>query len=406
MLFSRLINSGAIRGKNSLGITVNILSDNELDFDFVLLSRNKNSINIEKSGSFDNFDDLEKENFKNIPLYLTIIGKGIIYRRFNEPVSVEDSDNVLLNKIIPGAKPDDFHLQKDNTYSGYYVNLIRKSPLEHILKLFLSGGYQVFDISIGPFALNSIANFIGNNEISCKGLTILVEDNVIHSIESSSDQIDRKYRIEDVDISSDIILSFAHALTFYNSNFYSETRLPELLHLRQEFLYKQLFTLGKWTLLTGVFMILLLNFIFYGKYNQKINTLSTEYNSSIDGINKLKKMSEQIREQENFILENNLDKPSKSSYYIDRLATLRPSKISLKQIIICPLQSDIKPKKKIEHEENKIIIEGTVSQGNDLSNWVRSIEKETWVKTVDITSFKQNDKKRNADFTLELFYTE
>lgn len=407
MLVERFSNIEFIKGKESVGITINLSSESEYSIDYVWLVKKKNIISIQDLGN--NISDINSLNNTisgKTPIHLNIIGKGLIHRKLEKPAIEDKSEKEIIHNIFPNADPEEFLLQKTTTKQGFYLSLIRKKIVEEILNHFTSIGFFITHITIGPFAINNITglfeNIPINSPIYVKNQKLEIDDQLISSINLTQNKSDVFYTIGDENINHDNLISFASAFSFYIPSKNSFIELEQLNISKEEFTFKKVFTLLGWGILIFVFTVLLINYLFFEHYNKKYNTLSLEYSNRIEVINSLQKLSTELAEKERFVSDNNLQVTSRFSYYSDRLAILIPKGIVLQELILNPLISNIKKNKEISVAQNIILVNGQVAKTKLLNNWIKEIEKENWVKDVKIVKFSQKDQNSSAEFELEI----
>ncbi len=403
MLIKKLSNINFIKGKCSVGATVTLVSEQEFNVDYVVLSQTKSIINVENSHNNINGLDSFFESIENkYPIFLNIIGKGLIHRFFEDNEIKDLSEKDLLNKIFPNANVEDFVLQKKMVYKGVYISLIRKEALNNILDVFVAKKMYVLDVVLGPFAIENILDISNYERYQCKNLSFNIKNTKLHNFEILQAESKESYNVGDLLIDDENLLSFAIALSFYRNSSFSNLPLKQLTFLNSEFLYKKLANYLGWFLLIATFSVLLINYVFYEHYNKKHSAISMDYSSSIDDFNRLKEMSEKLRLQESFVLDNNLQQISRFSYYADRLALLIPKGVSLTNMNINPLNSELKKNKEVGINKNSVIVSGLVSKNSLLNNWIKEIEKEDWVNDVEIIKFSQRGKGLKAEFNLEI----
>lgn len=407
MFVERLSNIELIKGKESLGITINLSSESEYGIDYVWLIKKKNIISIHNQGnSIPDINSLTSIIPGKIPVYLNIIGKGLIHRILEKSAIEDKNEKEIIYNIFPNADPDEFLLQKTNSKKGFYLSLIRKKIIEEVLSQFTSKGFYVVQITIGPFAINNVIGLLENipldSPIYIKNQELEIDDQLISSINITRNKGDAFYTVGDENISHENLISFASAFSFYVPAKNISIELNQITISKEDFIFKKTFTLLGWGILIFTFAILLINYLFFEFYNKKYNSLSLEYSNRTEDINSLQKLSKELAEKERFVTDNNLQETSRFSYYSDRIAILIPKGIVLQELVLNPLMSNIKKNKEISISKNIILIKGQVNKNNFLNDWIKDIEKEDWVEDVEIVKFIQKDQNSYAEFDLEI----
>lgn len=407
MLIDKLSNSGFIKGVDSVGITLNFYSDSEYDIDFVSLRKNKKIVNIlDSKTNSKSIHDLTKVLSSKNPVSMSIMGKGIIHRKFESSIIENATDKEIINNIFPNTDQDEFLVQKSPVNDEVYISLIRKKIVEDIVNHFTSQGIFILSITIGPFALNGIISLIDdrspNNLLLVKNQELTIKNDLIYQLNISQNTQDIVYKIGDDKISHENLVSFATALSFYLQNNPVSIDLQSIQTSKEEFIYKRIFYLLGWGILIFAFLVLLINYLLFDYYNNKYNDLSLEYSKRTEETSKLKLLSKQLADNERFVTENNLLETSRFSYYTDRLALIIPDNIVLNELYLNPLTSDLQKNKEIDVVNNLIIIKGVVNKNSLLNEWIKKIELEKWVEKVEILKFTQKDKSSGANFELEI----
>jgi len=129
-----------IKSSKILGLHCYLQSNGDLLFYYVLVTRDKGQLNIEKYASFQgNIEQLALEVPTNIPVYLSIDGKGILTKK----VSVDPTKS-LIHQAIPNAFEDEFVVQQfkgvDNVI---FISIARKSFLDEFLAGFAQQKFQL-----------------------------------------------------------------------------------------------------------------------------------------------------------------------------------------------------------------------------------------------------------------------
>ena len=227
MLIDRLSNNDFIKGVDSVGITLSFYSDNEYEIDFVSLRKNKKIVNIlDSKTNSKSVHDLTKVLSSKIPVSISILGKGIIHRKFESSIIENATNKEIINNIFPNTDQDEFLVQKSPVNDKVYISLIRKKIVEDIVNHFTSQGIFILSITIGPFALNGIISLIHdrspNNLLLVKNQELTIKNNLIYQLNISQNTQDIVYKIGDENVIIGVP-RIVHNAIFYIHGFDSHT---------------------------------------------------------------------------------------------------------------------------------------------------------------------------------------
>ena len=96
-----------IQGSRACGISIWITEDDLLIINSIFVERKGNEISFSNPSSFTSLDDLKSNIPKNIPIYLSVDGKGIIHKTFEKDLQMP-----LIEYIFPNTTSRDFILQE------------------------------------------------------------------------------------------------------------------------------------------------------------------------------------------------------------------------------------------------------------------------------------------------------
>src|SRR5690606_33707471 len=99
-----------IRGQSAIGVELIYNAKDSYTLIAIELTSSKNGIEISKRFTDITFEELVKENAKNLPLYISIGGKGIIHKKVKTNEHTKDQE--LLNQVLPNASLKDFYIQQ------------------------------------------------------------------------------------------------------------------------------------------------------------------------------------------------------------------------------------------------------------------------------------------------------
>ena len=403
---SKTANFSWVKGSISTGITICLgNSDEESYVDFLQFEKKKQQINIiKKSEKSIPINSLKNEISTKHPIFLNIIGKGILHKKIKNSNISQLNDDELIKSVLPNIQASEFYIQKIYNSIDLYVVIIRKALMESIIENISNQGFEILEVFIGITSLVNILDLSSHENYVICDLSIHLKDKQIDTIEAINENKITEYIIGDEVINGKNILSFSSALTFYSVKLLANSLSPSSILRQQNFIYKKFYTYLKWFLLIGTFIILLINYLLYSYFSTQNNKLTSEFNSTLTELEVIKQLTDNVTQKEKFLKDNNITNPTHFSLFADRIALIRPNGIVFTRLKFNPLRGDIRNQNRIEFELNKMIIEGSSDKISTLNNWLKDIEKEKWVKKVELIDFNQEDISISANFTIDIYF--
>ncbi len=397
-MFQNLLNSNIVRGSKVLGVDLYINSDGSFDIRCMVLNRQKNKISIKnKFTGLKQINDIQDKSVKGLPVCLSIDGKGVLFKRVEK-----NNKQKLINQILPNAKESDFFLQElDSSDNFMFVAAIRKEILDLLIESFNKIDVFITNLYLGPFALKNIVDIIGVDGFYTNHYKVKSEENTIVSVEKINESKLVSYKIGDDELYSDEIQVYTSSLSFF-IDFSDEQIFEKVNESKTEFLYKQLFTIVGWFALAFFFVLLMTNYLFFNKYNKKMNNINFRYNQNLEMIKKLDTLKSEYNLKEQYFVSSGFLDASEQSFFADRIANTVPPKIQLSSININPLDGKFKNDKPLNFLMGKIKISGTVTQSIILTNWVKKLKNLDWIKQVTIVDYIHESMENPAIFELEI----
>lgn len=402
-MFGLIENNRFIKGSESTGVHLNILNNDRWKFNYVRLIRKKNDIRL-VSGDEKTGDPVEviRNIPAKIPVCLSIEGKGVIHRK----VEVDDAISPVL-QVFPNARPGDFYHQErriDDTQT--YVSLVRKSVLDDVLGFFRDHGVTVFKVTFGPFALNSMWSLLDNiePEFCIENYCLHHSGSVINELKIMADPAEpAKLKLGNDSIDSSLLIPYAGALSFYLKE-EVETRRGSYSSSseREQYIYRRLCRLAGFGLLGTLFLVLSFNYLFFSVYSQRLNEAMLSYKAGIDQVDHFEQIENQLKIKKIIYQEAGLLNPTRFSYYADKIAARVPDQIMLTRIRMNPVSDNRGTDRAINVESNVIRITGMCLFSNVLDGWMEVLKDESWIKSIELLQYKQENPDSPAEFIVEL----
>ena len=385
--------------KKAAGVFIQIMPDDSLLFHFTIIKRKNNEIYTEEYETTGQFEQLFEKLDKNLPIFLNIDGKGVLHKK-----NTLGADKKAAQQIFPNIKPGDFYFQFYQPVEGNgFISLIRKEVLNEIYKIIREKGSFIISISLGPFySIFLKKNILKDHSELIAGIsTIVMEDERIFSIQQNSPNL-INYYLDDVKISSVLLPVFSQLLTHFSGKPEEIITDEEMITDGKEFSYFHKFRIFGIGILVVLFGLLLINYLLFDTYQNRLNTLSVETQQIISDAKKIEKLQTDLRLAEKILNNSGIKKDAYFSYYGDRIASLLPQSIVLEEMWIQPLTEKIKTLKEIQYENNSIQIRGNTKYDTQLNSWIQEMENEVWVKDITIVEYEREESGNRAQFEIEI----
>lgn len=395
-MIQKLLNSNLLRGSKTLGVDLYINPDGSYDISCVILSKQKNKISIEnKFYGLKQISDIADKSVIGLPVCLSISGKGVLFKRVEK-----SSKQSLIHKILPNAKESDFYLQELDSNDGFqFIAAIRNEILDLLIESFNKIDVFITNLYLGPFALKNIVDIIGLDNFRTNHYTLTSESSIITSIVKNNEVGQASYHIGNDNLDSKELQVYTSALGFFID--FSDESL-KVNKSKLEFVYKQLFTITGWFALAFFFMLLMLNYLFFSQYDNKLNSINFKYNQNIEMIKKLDTLKSEFKIKEQYFVSSGFLDASKQSYFADRIANTIPKEIQLTALNINPLDGKFKNDKPLNFLIGRVKLTGNVTQSIILNNWVKKLKNLDWVNQLTILDYMQESTESLAVFELEI----
>lgn len=398
-MFQALLNSTFIKGSKSLGIDLFINADGSFDINCVILNQQRNKVSIEKKYSgLKSLKNLNDKEYKGLPVSLSVDGRGILFKRLEKKQGLN-----FLQQLLPNAKETEFYSQSiSSTENFVFVSAVRRDVIDPVLDELKSNDHFIVNLNISPFAIANILGLVENTSgLFTNKYQVTSVDGFIESISRLNESKFISYKLGSEEVYSEELIAYASALDFYIH--YSDINAIEKINeYKSEYIYKKLFTITGWGILIFFLVLLMINSMFYSKYNEKLNNLSFTYNQNQELFRKLDTLRSELKLKEEYFVKSGFLDESKLSFYTDRIAESLPEEIHLTTFNFNPLKVKMKENKPIEFLTGTINISGTVTQSIILNNWVKQLKKATWIENIAIIGYNQESVEIPAEFAIEI----
>ncbi|WP_411032363.1 hypothetical protein [Spongiimicrobium sp. 3-5] len=383
------------------------ISENRGDLNFYLLEiqRKKQELFIRREEKHSTLNDAVSNLKKNAPVFL-ILNTGQVLTKIVETLE-SVSDEALVHNAFPNLDFNAFYYELTWCKKSLLISICSKEKVNTILSQLLELDINLMDFSLGVSAITSVTEFLqkGTTRISNSNLDLSGES--IERIIPISDEDNEsvlEYNVNGIKVKSNFLLGFASILKHLlqtvdrTSNFTDYTN-----NLQREFKNKRHFTLLLRASLITILGTLLINFLFFSHYFDKVNTLQETLAAKNVNKSKLIKLKEDVKKKEERIQAILSSSNSKSSLLLDRIIKKMPHSIILTELEYQPLMKPLRDTKQVELAINEITLSGQTRESKEYYAWVESLEKLGWVQRIETTDYDyENSSTYNFSLKIQI----
>lgn len=368
-----------------VSITINILDKDSYEISGLLLKFVKNEIEI--ISEFKKVNSIEKfilqSGMKN-PFILHFTGKGIINKK-------EVAGQFVHQSIILNAKIENFYFTDYIQGTHVFSSVIRKSIVHEFVENIEKHKINIIQIGSGPFLLSYIQSYIPESEFVTSNYLISFKNEEIIDFSKLKKESNFKYQIGNNSVSSDSIIALSNGSIFFSKTANKNIDLSDYSSLvnkgEEEAKQKKIFSSFSMFLMVFFLVILLGNYLYLGKLNSQFRDNSNILMEFVDEFEQIKILEEEKTRKETLLRTSGILSKKYISFYLVELTNSVPKGIEFSQFKVKPLKYEIKSRKKIEIDNQLILIKGTAKTSSKLSDWIDDLKSIEWIKKIDIIDY-------------------
>ena len=344
---------------------------------------------IDKTVTLDSVDSISEFLSNSRHCFLNLSGNQVLLRN----VEKLENDKKTISAAFPNIDTDDFYYQILETGNRNIVALCRKEYVNSIVERYQSHNISIIGISLSFLAIQPLLPLIHHEKIIISNYHLIKHNDEIISFEKIeySDE-EKNYEIDGSLIPYKYLIALGSIFCYssfhpkISSNLDIKNRELKRIHAEKVFFRKSLIIGTSLLLIT-----LLINFLIYSFYYTEFQELNTEYNLDLFQKRNYETRISNIKEKEKAVSNILKKSNSNSTYYLNRIIYTIPDSISLTEFIYQPLEREIRATDPIIISENQIEIAGESKNEKHFSNWLKRLEKISWIKNVVITDFSYKE---------------
>jgi Tfp pilus assembly protein PilN len=400
-----LENLKVIRGNTVAGIHLQIQTDGRWLMNIMVLKNRKGLIRISQNYTgISTLEEIVQLLAANLPVVLSIEGKGVIHKKSNHSDSVH-----LVQQVFPNAQSEDFFVQSNEISNNLrIISLIRRNTVIEIMGEFMRKGYRILNLFLGPFSLNGLWAFFDQPQKCYRIANYLIqtEQTGIIDLSIQTENIDDEpFSIAGESVCQELLIPYANAVFFLLNGdhglFYNEDICSSN---REQFIYKRLFQASALGLLGFLFVVLLINFLLFDKFSREYLRAKIQFRDGIALVNRMDSLQTELSYKQDIVEENRLSQGSRFSLYADKIAAIVPEQIALTKLEINPALSKPSADKELQFNRDRVEIKGKCTSGYVLDEWLEKLKHEPWIKHIEVLQYTQENKGTPGEFVIQIEY--
>lgn len=381
-----------------IGIEVVDYVDKEAVFHFIELKNEDDELVLSKTQSNLSFDELIELIPKRSQVALVVNQNFVL----TKSIQGKQEERQAINTAFPNTDVDSFFYEVYKSDHSTFVSICRKNKIDEIINRFLKHQIAVTSLSFGNPIASVLKDINQRGHIHTSNAIVEISDDFVNiTKEEVSDN--ESYLFEGLEIRSQNVLSFCAALNLFFQNFETKTNFDSLIG-KQESFYRNInfnYYFPRLSLAV-VFVILIINTVFYFNYSDKVEPLLV-YDSSIQNrwneLEELRSEVERIEMSANKISNQNTDE---TIYFINQILKSLPNEIILSELNYQPVSKSIKQGEDLMLAEDLISLKGETNSNKSLSNWLMELEDYEWIEDIVITDFKNESSEGQFEINLKI----
>jgi len=285
-----------------------------------------------------------------------------------------------------------------------WVSLLRKETISELQEQFYAAKLHVLSQRIGYTVLNNLTDLIDSSSIQTTSYEVVFSKGFVSDFNLKTTDEEKSVMIGGERIKGNFLLAFSSALSHFDFVSDKEDYIQNSLitNDRSEFYNHRLFKLAAWSVMILLLFTLLINFIVFNQYDQKVARLSSEFQANEELISRLENLRSDYERISVFYRETGMSESSKISFYADQLASELPKRIYWDQLSINPPKGEIKKSEDVAFDIGYIYVEGVSYTTQVLEEWLPLIEKMNWVDFAEVVNYQKKDDTGKGEFVLRI----
>lgn len=394
----------------SAGLEIIIHDDGLYTMNYLVFEVVKNTIT--RKNLHENILHLEQFEtiaLKDTPIFLYINGKGILTKSFPFELKISSP----LKHILPEANPEDFYAVEYVEGKLKIISASRKSTIDNLVDSISRRGFKILAVNMGIAGIQHIIGHLNTEQqtaLQCSLFSLkLNKDNEIEFLDTVAGKkeaplITPEYLFNTQYYKPSHILPLAGALTLITEGAeisHSIHNTVVVISCREFLEARKLKFLGMAAgiVLTLLLLINAIAFVTFFNKNERENIALSQQQAYFDKQNANQKI---ILHQKATLTKLGWSKPSKYSYFIDRIASRTPLDITLTALSVNKSLNETTGNNISKAAgNNKITLQGLCDSPTIIDQYVNNLSEIKGVKSVQLKRIESS-----YHFDKPLFYVE
>lgn len=300
---------------------------------------------------------------------------------------------------------EDFYIQKTSSKCGWMIHTAcRRSIIDPIAIKLTSQKLFLLDISFGPAVIPVLEEHIENDTITIAHHRFEFKENELINIEEVFSTADERENSNETIVagmlfSPEELSQLAAALHFFKEGPAQLDTLPEN-NMQSKFF--SLFRRASVLALSGLFVVLLTNFLLFDKVQKNLIQLNTSGKNLTEKINEIERLQAQISEFRELVTYNTSSPENTYTFYLDEIARTRPSGIWFNNLEVHPMNQKQELNKPMEMDHSLISISGEAKDPVSLNRLINSLEEMSWIRDIELRNYESSPGQNNAGFAIAI----
>lgn len=361
-----------------------------LSVTYCLVEFKKEKAFVLKHGHFSGLENLHLHIEPNVPLVISLNGKGILHKPIDANLLHLDKIQIT-NKLFPNINFEEFYIQLFQTEKAGVISLVRADFVSTITFQIYQQGFSIHALAMGEYEVLAYENIFHQKTHDVSSL-----------ITAAKGCLQLQTQIDDTELNTYEYVAFCMVLSEF-SNTLQHTDADDIKENKEASEEKLLFTKGGLALLITLFVILLANFIVFQYLSDKNKGLYEKQILSGGKIDQTKELEVNLKRKQQLLEEIGWSETSHASFYADRIGSTVPSGLKLTYMQIhAEDQQKSKEERRLVLQSGIIGIKGESASAMIVNDWQKKLEKQDWVRTAKVKSYQYDMQERVGKFELEV----
>ncbi|MGW9686778.1 hypothetical protein [Flagellimonas sp. 2504JD1-5] len=375
--------------KGNIFHAVEIYGANDaIEFQFLEGRVKRRELIISRQCPLASISELQQLAHPSIPLYVAYNVDGVITKISQQNSTLKG--RAAVEQLFPGLNFENFYYQVSQLKGYQVVSIAKRDAVETLLAQLKEKKLHVAGMSIGISGMEFIVDHL-DDEIIYTNTEKVAFDNGPNeglAITKSDTHTPVGYDINGLNIKSPFLLAFSGILDFLTPSHYGNTNFDDTVQsLLSEFKNQRIFGLLLRTSLVVVLVLLLSNFLVFNSYFGKVEAAKESLAIDNEARKNLTIVRDRVEEKERKVEAVLSAGNTRTSFYLDRLASGVPPTILLTELQYQPLIKPMQASKPIELDLNTLLVTGNCKQSEDFSEWIHHLEGLDWIKSVETMDY-------------------